>query len=154
MEDSSLFIYQTEKLKKIIKSNLLQLINNDYIFLDLPYYTNIGDTLIWKGTEEFLKIIPHKCLYKTAIETYIKPKISNDIIILLQGGGNFGDIWQRHTKFFIRIIKEFPENKIIILPQTVYYKNKDILKDNARTMSQHPYLTICARDSVTYQLLK
>jgi exopolysaccharide biosynthesis predicted pyruvyltransferase EpsI len=153
MKNSGSFINQTEKLKKIIKNNLIPLINNDYIYLDLPFYTNIGDLLIWKGTKELLKILPYKCLYKAAIETYIKPKISKDIIILLQGGGNFGDIWRRHAEFFIRITKEFPENKIIILPQTVYYKDKAVLKADAMSMGQHPYLTICARDMVTYQLL-
>ncbi|MFW5886131.1 MAG: polysaccharide pyruvyl transferase family protein [Bacteroidota bacterium] len=141
-------------LKKIIFEQLSPLINNNYIFLDLPYYTNIGDTLIYKGTEEFLKTLPYKCLYKTAIETYHKPKISKEVIILLQGGGNFGDIWRRHTEFCLRIINEFPENRIIILPQTVFYKDKTILKADAYLMSKHPKLTICARDSVTHQLLK
>jgi pyruvyl transferase EpsO len=154
MENSSLFITQIEKLKDIIRDNLIHLINNDYIYLDLPYYTNIGDLLIWKGTEDFLKRIPYKCLYKTAIETYIKPKISHDIIILLQGGGNFGDLWRRHTKFCLRIMEEFPENKIIILPQTVFYKNNDILNQDVVLMSKHTNLTICARDLITHQLLK
>ena len=140
-------------LNELIEKRLSAIIDNDYIFLDLPYYTNIGDILIWKGTEEFLKNIPYKCLYRAAIETYVKPKISTNINILLQGGGNFGDIWRRHTMFCLRILDEFPNNKIIILPQTVYYDNETIMKQDANKMAKHPNLTICARDSITYKLL-
>lgn len=143
-----------ESLKDKLLQELTPLIQNDYIFLDLPYYTNIGDTLIWKGTEEFLKTVPYKCKYRAAIETYRKPTISKDVIILLQGGGNFGDIWRRHTDFCLRIIHEFPENKIIIFPQTVFYEDETVLKRDAELMGKHPNLTICARDLVTHQLLK
>ena len=46
------------ELKSIIDRTLTPEITNDYILLDLPYYTNIGDTLIWEGTKEFLKNYP------------------------------------------------------------------------------------------------
>lgn len=43
------------QLKSIIDKQLSPLIDANYILLDVPYYTNIGDTLIWEGTREFLK---------------------------------------------------------------------------------------------------
>ncbi|WP_159518136.1 polysaccharide pyruvyl transferase family protein [Sunxiuqinia indica] len=141
------------QLSKIVIQKIKPLINSNYIFLDLPYYTNIGDTLIWKGTEEFLKKMPYKCLYRASIETYNKPSISKDTTILLQGGGNFGDIWRRHTEFCIRVMKDFPENPIIILPQTVYYVNNKILKQDALEMGKHKNVSICARDHISYKLL-
>lgn len=140
-------------LKEYTFSILSPIIDNNYIYLDLPYYSNIGDILIWKGTEEFLKTIPYKCLYKASIETYIAPRITNDIIILFQGGGNFGDIWRRHTEFCLRIIQDFPENKIIIMPQTVFYESESMQSKDAHSMAQHSNLTICARDNVTHKLL-
>jgi len=100
-----------------------------------------------------LKTLPHKCLYKTAIENYSKPVISRDTVILLQGGGNFGDLWRRHTDFCLRIINDFPENKIIILPQTVFYRDEKTLLDDAAIMNSHRGLTICARDGLSHELL-
>ena len=141
-------------LSNEIRNKLLSLIKDNYILLDLPYYTNIGDTLIWKGTEDFLSTLPYRCLYKTSIENYIKPNISKKVIILIQGGGNFGDLWRRHNDFCLRIIDEFPENPIIILPKTVYYKDENLMKNDALAMSRHPYLSICARDLVSYKTLK
>ncbi|MDG5815550.1 polysaccharide pyruvyl transferase family protein [Chitinispirillales bacterium ANBcel5] len=140
-------------LKQQITEKISSLINSDYIFLDLPYYTNIGDVLIWKGTEDMLKTLPYKCIYKSSIENYVKPQISSDVIILLQGGGNFGDIWRRHTKFSLKIIQDYPENRIIILPQTVYYKSSQTMHSDAHLMSMHKNLTLCARDTTTFKLL-
>nr|WP_321453950.1 polysaccharide pyruvyl transferase family protein [uncultured Carboxylicivirga sp.] len=144
---------QVQILAQKIKKELGELIDGDYIFLDLPYYTNIGDTLIWKGTEDFLISAGKTCVYRSSIETYIKPTISKDTVILLQGGGNFGDIWRRHTDFVLEILKDFPENKVIILPQTVHYKSIEVLKSDALQMSQHQNLYICARDTKTFDLV-
>lgn len=77
-----------------------------------------------------------------------------NVIILLQGGGNFGDLWRTHQDFRLKIIQKYPHNKIIIFPQTVYYKNHDIMLKDAEVMRQHKNLTICARDMVSYNLLK
>ncbi len=142
-----------KEIEKIICQKLLPLVDRDYVFLDLPYYTNIGDILIWEGTEAFLKGTPHNCLYKSSIETYITPKISESTIILLQGGGNFGDLWRRHNDFCLKVLQEFPKNKAIILPKTVFYEDKNKMLEDAKLMAKHPSLTICARDEKSYKLL-
>ena len=141
------------ELSSLIKKTLSPLIGDaDYIFLDVPYYANIGDTLIYKGTEDFLKTLSGRCFYKTAIENYMKPSISEDVIILFQGGGNFGDIWRRHTEFVLCVLKDFPQNRAIILPQTIHYESVDIMAADACIMGHHPGLIICARDRVSYEL--
>jgi exopolysaccharide biosynthesis predicted pyruvyltransferase EpsI len=143
-----------KELEALIHKTLKPILNNNYIYLDLPYHTNIGDTLIWKGTEEFLKTLPFKCIYRTSLETYQPPKINKKVIIILHGGGNFGDLYLNHNNFRRRIIKEFPDNPIIILPQTVYYKNQQTLQLHAEEFGKHQNLTICARDHVTLEFLK
>lgn len=140
------------QLQMIIKEQLSPLIDNDYIFIDLPYYNNIGDVLIWEGTERYLKTISHRCLYKTSFNNFVHKKISKDTVILMQGGGNFGDIWHEHQNFRKQIIKEYPENRIIILPQTIYYQNEDNLKKDAEEFSHHNNIFICARDRHSYDV--
>lgn len=63
------------QLRALLCDTLLPLINNDYIFLDIPYYSNPGDTLIWEGTECLLKECSYKCLMKTAEECFKFPKL-------------------------------------------------------------------------------
>lgn len=143
-----------EQLKNIIVDRIAPLINNDYIYLDLPFYQNIGDTLIWEGTESFLSILPHKCLYKASKDTFEFQPLSVATVIILQGGGNFSDIWYEHQAFRCKIIEQYPNNPIIVLPQTVYYESKEFLERDAACFRKHKNITICARDARSFALLK
>lgn len=145
------------QLKKCIEDVLIPLIDNDYVYLDLPYYSNLGDTLIWQGTLDFLKKVPYKCLRTTSANGNIHSKIiekNHNCIILFQGGGNFGDLWLLHNNFRKRVIAAFPDHKAIILPQTVFYEDRKHLEEDARFYSDHPKVSICARDENSFKLLK
>lgn len=76
-----------QSMREKIKNVLTPLITHDYVLLDLPYYDNIGDTLIWEGTKEFLKTLPYRCLYYASKDSFRYRKLSVDTIILLSGGG-------------------------------------------------------------------
>ena len=141
-------------LRRKIEEELTPLIDSDYLFLDLPYYSNNGDALIWLGTEHFLENIPYKCLGKHNIDTYDFRPIPQDTIILLQGGGNFGDIWRAHQDFRLKVIQQYQENRIIMLPQTVFYESDDVLTQDIQQMNRHQHLTICVRDNYSSDLLK
>lgn len=147
-------IEKISQLKRIIAELLTPLINGNYILLDVPYYTNIGDTLIWEGTRQFLKTLPYKCLYTASVETYKYRPLPKDTVILLQGGGNFGDLWRRHQEFRQNVIKAYPNNRIIILPQTVFYNEDSVFAEEAKILNSHKDLYICARDTKSFDYLK
>ncbi len=142
------------ELRNILREALTPLIDADYVLLDVPYYDNFGDTLIWEGTEIFLKKLPYKCLHKTNTEGYNDEVYADNVIILLQGGGNFGDLWRYFSEFRMRVIRNNPNNKIIILPQTIHYNDIEVLKSDAAFFSKHNNVTICARDNVSYSIIK
>lgn len=143
-----------KELRTIIKKALSSLIVDNYVLLDVPYYTNIGDTLIWEGTREFLKTLPHKCLYTASVETYKNRPLSKSTVILLQGGGNFGDLWRRHQEFRKNVIRTYPNNRIIILPQTVFYNDYSVFTEDAKMLNSHKDLHICVRDTRSLDYLK
>ena len=142
------------QLKECINNKLAPLIDDDYVLLDVPYYTNIGDTLIWEGTKQFLNNIPHKCLYTASVETYKYRPLPQNTIILMQGGGNFGDLWRRHQDLRLEVVKAYPNNRIIILPQTVYYKDNFVFDADAKIFNSHKNLHICARDTGSLKFLQ
>jgi pyruvyl transferase EpsO len=72
----------------------------------------------------------------------------------LHGGGNFGDLWRIHQDFRLDILRQYPNNKIIIFPQTVHYDSKQLLSEDASIMAKHKNLTVCARDRMSYDILK
>lgn len=142
------------KLRAIIYNNLASLIDNDYVLLDVPYYTNIGDTLIWEGTKHFLKNVPHKCLYTASVETYKYRPLPAGTVILMQGGGNFGDLWRRHQDLRLEVVKAYPNNRIIILPQTIFYKDNFVFEADAKIFNSHKDLHMCARDTGSLEFLQ
>lgn len=141
-----------KKLESIIESKLSPLIDNDYVYWDLPYHINIGDTLIWQGTLDFLENKPYKMLDFGSFLTSNLSQLNQDTIILLHGGGNFGDIYFAHQKFRKSVIEKYPNNKIIILPQTIYYENKIVEEHDFQFFSQHSNLYLCVRDQASYDL--
>ena len=142
-------------LRNEIDKQLLGLINNDFVLLNLPYYENIGDVLIWEGELEYFKKIPYKCKFSTGINDigYIKGNIEEGDVIIIQGGGNFGTEYRNLQLFFNDVVKAFPRNRIIIFPETVYYDNYYLLKQDAKIFSEHKDLYLCVRDNYSKNLL-
>lgn len=154
MTEASSLAGRIKELGAMIGNALAPLINSDYVLLDCPYHYNIGDTLIWQGEIDFLGTLSHKCLSHSSMFTFDKSaEIPPHAVILLHGGGNFGDIWSGHTAFRRMIVESYPDNRIIILPQTVHYGSTALMAEDAAAFSRHGDLTICARDRRSYELL-
>ena len=82
-------------------------------------------------------------VYTCEIDTYspgiLEAYLVNGII-LLQGGGNFGDLWQAHQSFRERVIQDFPHKKIIQLPQSIFFSEEQILKTISQVYTVTPTL--------------
>jgi len=143
-----------KECREELSRELAQLICRDYILLDLPYFGNVGDTLIWQSALDILAELPHKCLYSAAITTYKKPKIKPDTIIVFMGGGNFGDIWERHQIFRHRVMADFPHNPIVQLPQSVWFNSADKLAADVECFARHEGpVAICCRERQSFDLI-
>lgn len=144
---------KVKQLRDITVARLQPMIDNDYVLLDLPYHSNVGDVLIWQGELDFLSNLPYKCLNQKAHYTDDFADIPQNAILLMHGGGNFGDIWRVHQEYRLQIIRRYPRHKIIILPQSVHYQSVDLMKQDAAAFAFHANITICARDNYSYDLL-
>lgn len=136
----------------LLEDALLKLIDADYAFLDVPGYFNIGDHLIYSGAMAVLGKSPHRCVYQSVVENVVDRKIPKEVIIVLNGGGNWGDGF--YTPFRNRIVSAFPENKIIFMPQTIRYDDADSLEHDAALYAKHQNLHLCVRDNRSFGILK
>jgi exopolysaccharide biosynthesis predicted pyruvyltransferase EpsI len=117
--------------------------------LDYPFYPNAGDVLIWAGTRAYLKALSANVRYQERHDRYSRDElIARHPIgpILLQGGGNFGDRWPAHQEFRERVISDFPDRRIVQLPQTIEMSpaTAERIRD---VYSRHTDLTVLLRDS-------
>lgn len=143
------------ELRAKIDEILLPLIGTrkECVYLDLPFHSNLGDLLIWQGTRDFLKVHHIKCTYCNSIYTNHKMRIKKGQLILMHGGGNFGDVWREHQLYRRDVIEKYPDHRIIILPQSVQYADETMMEEDSKVFAQHHDLHICARDAWSYEYL-
>ncbi|MBK0371290.1 polysaccharide pyruvyl transferase family protein [Flavobacterium agrisoli] len=142
------------KLQEIIEGKLSPLIDNDFVLLDIPNHRNVGDSLIWKGELEYFKRLKYSCLKQFNRYTFNESSIqSSNTVILLHGGGNFGDIYSSSQSFKKKVVENFPDNKIIIMPQTIFYENEKNKVNDFAIFNKHKNLYICVRDKISYDII-
>jgi pyruvyl transferase EpsO len=155
---------------EILLRNLADLSKyKNIFFLDYPDHLNAGDHLIWLSTIMFANLNNRKegiahasstISYSASLVDFDERKMSSPVIenkesmILLQGGGNLGDLWPESQLFREFIINKYPNTAITILPQTIYFKDMKNLERVSRTFNSHPALTIHARDRSSFELAK
>lgn len=136
-------------------SILLGLIGSRNInYIDLPFHGNVGDLLIMLGTVAFFEKHKLPVIRKGMYFNFSSSFVQKGEAVLLHGGGNFGDIYGPFQAFRERIISDLPDNRIIILPQTMHFSNDENYRKCCELFSKHKDLHICVRDQRSYDLAK
>jgi len=119
--------------------------------LDFPEHGNVGDSAIWLGECAFLReagLVP-RLVDHFALSDYSRSTLERRLgrgTILLNGGGNLGDLWPAYQQFRERVIADFPRNPIIQLPQSMHFQETTALERARGILGRHPDLTILLRD--------
>jgi len=120
--------------------------------VDFPVAVNSGDHAIWLGEKALLRHLGIAPAYECALETYDFEAMADalkDGTILMHGGGNFGDIYKYH-RFRLRLLSDFPGNKVIVFPQSMMFYSTQSLKRTAEQFERHGNATITARDALSH----
>ena len=144
----------------VLKAKLVKILDfiedkNDVIFVDYPIYHNVGDLLIMLGTLEFFKNNKINVrLHLSASNLNLSKVVSSKTTIICQGGGNFGDLYHTHQNVRELLVRSFPNNKIIILPQTAFFNSMENQKKSQELFNQHNDIVMFARDEKTHEIFK
>lgn len=142
------------RLNHIISETIGPLIGSKCALYDTPFYKNIGDVLIWQGELSFLEENNIDILDFADYHTYIYKGFSEDVTILFQGGGNIGDLYHEHTDMLLRLVDDYPNNRIIVFSQTVHYQDNNLFINDFKKLARHKDLFFCARDYEVYNRIK
>lgn len=146
-----------------LKANLSSIVEHikdkdNVIFIDYPLYHNVGDLLIFQGTQKFFKDNGIKVkMYRSALDYNVdelKKYIDSKTTLICQGGGNFGDLYDAHQNVRLSLVTHFKNNRIIILPQTAHFSNENKLNLNVEIFKQHTDVILFARDKNTFELFQ
>ncbi len=137
-----------------VKQNLQQLtyyipITKPVAYLDYPLHVNIGDLLIRRGTEQFFLDYGYDVMLRWPAYPLTARHLGTirpDTTIVLHGGGNFGDLYYSFQVFREMLVVRFPENKIVVLPQTVHFDDESKLRRAGEVFSRHRDIVVFVRD--------
>lgn len=122
--------------------------------IDPPNHANVGDSAILLGELAFLKArFPHSRLSFYDIDSFserCEPLIDDATIILIHGGGNFGDIYPRHQELRLRILNRFPKKRVVQLPQSISFAEPAGLLRTADAIASHGDFHLLVRDEVSH----
>ncbi|WP_199482312.1 polysaccharide pyruvyl transferase family protein [Vibrio owensii] len=127
---------------------------NSVAFLDIPTYFNVGDLLIWKGTEQFFKEHNVNIVYRSDCNKINHKELEKADIILFQGGGNFGDLYHSHQNLREIIVRKYKSKRIICLPQTIKFESMYSEKKSASVFKEHNDFHILTRDIHSFETSK
>ncbi len=138
-------------LKYQIREALREVVQDSVVgFVDHPLSMNSGDAAIYAGTQICLKEAGLRQAYVSHLGMYdreaLKKALPKDGTILIQGGGNWGDLWPSHQELRYRLLLDFPHNPIVQLPQSIYFSNAAERRRSARAVGRHPNVTLMVRD--------
>lgn len=139
-------------LRDLACRELQPLIDGECVLLNAPYHANIGDTLIWQGELDVLARLGVVPGYWSSIDDFDPTRVGPGATILLQGGGNFGDLWRGNQDFRLAVIQAFPHSPIVMFPQSLHYRDRSRLADDAAILNRHRELTLCWRDDRSYAI--
>ena len=133
-------------------------------FMMTPSYGNLGDQAISYATICFLQdnFSDYKVIEVRMNDTYSAMPSSKKAyrpgdIILLQGGGNMGNLWQYIEDFRRFIMSQLHSCKIVSMPVTVTFtddrKGKRELRKSQKIYSKCKDLTIIAREKYSFDFL-
>lgn len=131
------------------------------ILVGTPNTPNIGDHIITEGEIKFLhdyfpsyevlEITGDMIRYAHKVLT---KKISNNDLIIVTGGGFLGSLWMTEEEMVRKTLMLFPENKIMIFPQTIYFdsdeKGISEYKITKEIYMNHKKLWVCTRERKSY----
>ncbi|MHA6480431.1 polysaccharide pyruvyl transferase family protein [Paenibacillus sp. strain BS8-2] len=141
----------------VLKNKLRQITEvippgSNIYYVDIPVYNNGGDMLIMKGTEAFFRDYDIRVHARYSVldfpDSLLIPK---GFIIVLQGGGNFGDLYPTHQRLREKIVASYPNHRIVILPQTIFYKKESEFDRTALIFNGHRDVHLYVRDPLSLQ---
>jgi pyruvyl transferase EpsO len=119
--------------------------------VDYPNHTNVGDCAIWLGEIEALRLLGARVAYECEAHGHdaraARRAVGRDGVVLLHGGGNFGDEWPEYQRLREGVLAAHRDVPVVVLPQTVQFNRDESAARAAAAMAAHPRLTVLCRDA-------
>lgn len=117
--------------------------------VNFPNHGNPGDPAIWLGTRAALRRIGVRVGYQCAWDTFSAAALRRavpDGPVLLNGGGNFGDLYQGQQGLREHLLTTLRGRRLVQLPQSIHFRERDNLDRVRRLVAGHGDVTLMVRE--------
>ena len=150
---SSIF-EEMQSLKEMHNVISNQLLNKKVAYIDIPTHYNTGDLLIYLGTEAFIKNHDVNVVYRALQRSVNHKKMVECDVIMVHGGGNFGDIYIKEHRIREGILKKYTDKEIVFLPQSIHFDSNLELKKTVDFLKGFKNVTFYTRDIESFNTAK
>lgn len=134
-------------------------------YFGVPEHSNLGDLAQCYCIRKYLKEqfseyqlveVPTRIYMDNVmgVRKYIQKTIKNKDLLFFQSGYCTQDIGGREDLMHQMVMKDFPDNRLVMLPQTVYFKTAAREQQTSSVYNAHRNLLFLARDSISYEKAK
>lgn len=122
--------------------------------VNFPNHANAGDSAIWLGALASLRRMQVAVAYRASWATYepraLRRALGDGGVVLLQGGGNFGDLYpERQQATRERVLEELADLRTIQLPQSLHFQDPANLERMRRLCESHSDFTLLVREETS-----
>lgn len=117
--------------------------------VNFPNHNNPGDSAIWLGAAASLRRLGVRIRYRCAWCTYDPDALRRALPegpVLLNGGGNFGDLYAGQQGLRERLLAELTDRRLIQLPQSIHFRDNANLQRMRRLVDSHGDVTLLMRE--------
>jgi exopolysaccharide biosynthesis predicted pyruvyltransferase EpsI len=123
-----------------------------------PLHANAGDSAIWAGSVQLLSELGIRRSYSCGRWDYnpvaLRRYLPKGAPILLLGGGNFGDLWPEEQAFREQVIRDFPDRRVVQLPQSVHFDSPQAVERSRQVLGAHSDVTVLVRDQPSLEFCR
>ena len=123
-----------------------------------PEVHSVGDHAQTLALEKFLAKyfddFEVKRYYRSEVDRFFGENVESDDLIFLHSSGDFGDLYPDWHAIRKQIIARFPENRIVQLPVSVFYRSVVSFEDDKIFFSGRKNLLILCRTPESAELLR
>lgn len=134
-------------------------------YFGVPEHSNLGDLAQCYCIRRFFKkhfpgytvveIYSRNYLDNSfGLRDYLKHNIREEDLIFFQSGYCTQDLGGREDFMHQAVIQDFPDNQLVMLPQTVYFQSAERKELASKIYDAHKNLFFMARDRVSYETAK
>lgn len=117
--------------------------------VNFPNHRNAGDAAIWLAERQALGRLGRRVAYRASWRGVSLDALRRRVgsgPILLNGGGNFGDLYAGQQGLREQVLARCRGNPVVQLPQSIWFRERSNLDRVRRLVSEHGQVTILCRD--------